>query len=99
MLEALLQAVREAPDDDAPRLVLADWLAEQPGPAIQARGDFIRLQCFRSRAEDAKESADLARQASAIRAAHGERWPDVAAGARATLVHSRGMARLIAETD
>jgi uncharacterized protein (TIGR02996 family) len=40
--EAFLQAILETPDDDAPRLVCADWLEEQ-GDA--ARAEFIRVQC------------------------------------------------------
>src|SRR3954447_2290691 len=39
--DALLAAVRQAPDDDAPRLVFADWLDEH-GEADRA--EFIRLQ-------------------------------------------------------
>ncbi|CAN5259653.1 hypothetical protein BH11PLA2_BH11PLA2_11340 [soil metagenome] len=39
--EALLRAVCASPDDDLPRLVLADWLEEQ-GDAAQA--EFIRAQ-------------------------------------------------------
>ena len=39
-LDAFLRAVKDAPDDDAPRLLLADWLEEQGDP----RGEFIRLQ-------------------------------------------------------
>jgi uncharacterized protein (TIGR02996 family) len=38
---ALLQAAKEAPEDDTPRLVLADWL-EEYGDADRA--EFIRLQ-------------------------------------------------------
>ncbi len=41
MHAAFLQAIREAPDDDVPRLVYADWLEDQ-GEA--ARAEFIRLQ-------------------------------------------------------
>jgi uncharacterized protein (TIGR02996 family) len=37
---ALLQAIREAPDDDAPRLVYADWLDEHGAPE---RAEFIRV--------------------------------------------------------
>ncbi len=37
----LLRAVLEAPDDDAPRLVLADWLHERGDP----RGELIVVQC------------------------------------------------------
>ena len=39
--EAFLQAIRESPDDDGPRLMYADWLTERGDP----RGEFIRLQC------------------------------------------------------
>jgi uncharacterized protein (TIGR02996 family) len=39
--EALLRAVLAAPDDDAPRLVYADWLDEHGDPA---RAAFIRIQ-------------------------------------------------------
>src|SRR5262245_19144453 len=39
--DALLQAILDAPDDDAPRLVYADWLDEH-GDA--ARAAFIRVQ-------------------------------------------------------
>src|SRR5439155_16650690 len=38
--EAFLQAVLDAPDDDAPRLMYADWLTERGDPL----GEFIRLQ-------------------------------------------------------
>lgn len=37
----LLQAAKEAPDDDSPRLILADWL-EENGQA--ERAEFVRLQ-------------------------------------------------------
>jgi uncharacterized protein (TIGR02996 family) len=38
----LYRAVLAAPDDDAPRLILADWLDEHGDPD---RAEFIRLQC------------------------------------------------------
>jgi uncharacterized protein (TIGR02996 family) len=40
--EAFLQAISEQPEDDAPRLIYADWLDEH-GEAVFA--DFIRVQC------------------------------------------------------
>jgi uncharacterized protein (TIGR02996 family) len=40
--DALYQAILDAPDDDAPRLVWADWL-EEHGDADRA--EFVRLQC------------------------------------------------------
>ena len=44
--QPFFDAIRAAPDDDAPRLHYADWLTEQ-GDAD--RGEFIRLQCERAR--------------------------------------------------
>jgi len=40
--DAFLQAIRDSPDDDTPRLVFADWLTEN-GDADRA--EFIRVQC------------------------------------------------------
>jgi uncharacterized protein (TIGR02996 family) len=45
--ESFLQAIREQPHDDAPRLIFADWLEERGDP----RGEFVRLQCQRVRLE------------------------------------------------
>jgi uncharacterized protein (TIGR02996 family) len=39
---ALLEAARHNPEDDTPRLALADWLVEHEQPQ---RAQFIRLQC------------------------------------------------------
>ena len=41
MEDAFLQTILESPDDDAPRLVFADWLDEH-GNGEQA--EFIRVQ-------------------------------------------------------
>jgi uncharacterized protein (TIGR02996 family) len=47
---ALLEAIRAAPEDDAPRLVYADWLEEHAeGDADRDRAEFIRVQCARAR--------------------------------------------------
>ena len=46
---ALLVAIRAAPDDDAPRLVYADWLDEHGQPE---RAEFIRVQCELARTDD-----------------------------------------------
>ena len=39
--QSFLDAIIQAPDDDAPRLMYADWLTERGNP----RGEFIRVQC------------------------------------------------------
>src|SRR5207248_690173 len=40
--EAFLRAIAANPDDDAPRLIFADWLEENGDPE---RAEFIRTQC------------------------------------------------------
>ena len=47
--DALLKAVLADPDDDAPRLIYADWLDEN-GQA--ERAEFIRVQCELARTDD-----------------------------------------------
>ncbi len=44
--EGLLAAIREAPADDAPRLIYADWLSEN---GEENYGEFIRVQCALAR--------------------------------------------------
>jgi uncharacterized protein (TIGR02996 family) len=61
MEHAFLQAILENPDDDAPRLIFADWLEERGN---SDRAEFIRLQCGRSRTQREKELLDW----------HWERW-------------------------
>jgi uncharacterized protein (TIGR02996 family) len=43
--QALFAAVKQAPDDDAPRLVLADWLEEHGDEDDRAQAELIRVQC------------------------------------------------------
>jgi uncharacterized protein (TIGR02996 family) len=60
---ALLAAIRAAPDDDAPRLVYADWLDEH---GQLERADFIRVQCELARRDDPA----LRRREAELLAAH-----------------------------
>jgi uncharacterized protein (TIGR02996 family) len=46
--EAFLADICEHPDDDAPRLIFADWLDDHGGAAGVARAEFIRVQCERA---------------------------------------------------
>jgi uncharacterized protein (TIGR02996 family) len=46
---AFLADIIEHPDDDAPRLIFADWLEENGDPD---RAEFIRLQCRLARLDD-----------------------------------------------
>src|SRR5207248_2932002 len=48
---AFLAEAKEHPDDDTPRLVLADWLEEHGDADDAARAEFVRSQCERARLE------------------------------------------------
>jgi uncharacterized protein (TIGR02996 family) len=60
---ALIAAIRAAPDDDAPRLVYADWLDEHGQPE---RAEFIRVQCELAR----RDAPDLRSREAELLAAH-----------------------------
>jgi uncharacterized protein (TIGR02996 family) len=68
----LLQAIRETPEDDTPRLIYADWLDDQ-GDA--ARAEFIRLRCQAARlGEGDLRRRVLVARAEALRRTHAEEW-------------------------
>jgi uncharacterized protein (TIGR02996 family) len=66
-----LHACKDDPNDDAPRLILADWLQDQDDP----RGELIRLQCrlWRLPRNDARRPA-LERLEEELRARHEQEW-------------------------
>jgi uncharacterized protein (TIGR02996 family) len=69
---AFLRAILDAPDDDTPRLVYADWLDEH-GDA--ARAEFIRAQCEAERLPEGEpRQVALTVRAGELLAAHGARW-------------------------
>jgi uncharacterized protein (TIGR02996 family) len=70
----LLAAILDAPDDDAPRLVYADWLEEHGDPA---RAEFIRLQLVlaaRMRDGPVGSSSPEAERANDLLRENGSRW-------------------------
>jgi uncharacterized protein (TIGR02996 family) len=72
---AFLQAIRAEPDDDAHRLIYADWLEEQGGAGRTARSSFIRAQC-RLAALPADDPARdrLEDEAEDLLAEHEDEW-------------------------
>lgn len=73
--QAFLQAIREAPDDDAPRLIYADWLEEQGGASRSARADFIRIQCRLDEMPDDDPARDrLEDEVADLLAEHEAEW-------------------------
>jgi uncharacterized protein (TIGR02996 family) len=69
--EPFLRAIHDRPDDDAPRLVYADWLDER-GDADRA--EFIRVQCAlaRAHANDPRRAAWQARERELLERHHTE---------------------------
>jgi uncharacterized protein (TIGR02996 family) len=67
-----LQAIIHAPDDDTPRLVFADWLADHGEPE---RGEFIRVQIqLAGLAEDDPRRAELKVREEALLGEHADAW-------------------------
>jgi uncharacterized protein (TIGR02996 family) len=62
-VRAALEEIRERPDDDAPRLMLADWLEENGDTLDQVRATLLREQC----AQVARDPADPLRLADRVR--------------------------------
>src|SRR5262249_22023608 len=68
---AFLQAIKETPDDDGPRLIFADWLEEHDDP----RGEFIRVQCALTRMSwDDPRRGDLQRRMQELLQQHEKEW-------------------------
>jgi uncharacterized protein (TIGR02996 family) len=69
---AFVEAIVESPDDDAPRLIFADWLDDQGQPE---RAEFLRLQVARARIHpaDPRARASLRREAELL-ARHEGDW-------------------------
>jgi uncharacterized protein (TIGR02996 family) len=73
--DSILQDVCDNPDDDAPRLVYADWLEENGGPADKDRAEFIRAQvALAGMAEDDERRDPLEVRVRALEAARGSEW-------------------------
>jgi uncharacterized protein (TIGR02996 family) len=70
--QALFQSVLDAPDDDAPRLVYADWLEEHGQPE---RAEFIRVQIAREgEPEYSPRWRELEKRARALLKGHHREW-------------------------
>src|SRR5262245_10520 len=97
----LLQAAKDAADEDAPRLVLADWLEEHGDEVDLARAQYVRLECEAARLPAGDEQAALLKRAGSLFSRYRSTWAgDVAplveaAGAKVRLDRGeRGLLRL-----
>src|SRR4051794_7091525 len=74
-LLALLEVCRREPDDDAARLVLADWLEEHGDDVARDRGRFIRFQLARPKVSEHSLEAWMFRHEEArLLHAHRTEW-------------------------
>jgi uncharacterized protein (TIGR02996 family) len=68
---AFLQAIRDGPEDDAVRLIFADWLDEQGDP----RGELIRLQVGLARTDEQDDNhLEWTVRSERWLNEHGDRW-------------------------
>jgi uncharacterized protein (TIGR02996 family) len=69
---ALIEAIRDNPDEDTPRLVLADWYEEN---GDTARGEFIRVQCELARLDPTSDRyPELHIRQLQMQAEHEREW-------------------------
>jgi uncharacterized protein (TIGR02996 family) len=71
---ALLQAIRETPEEDGPRLVYADWLEEHGDEHDRARAEFIRVQCELARGAPRDRQRELLVRERALQQGHQAAW-------------------------
>jgi uncharacterized protein (TIGR02996 family) len=73
--EALLQAVLAEPEEEAPRLIYADWLEEQGRPEDADRAEFIRVQIELAHAtEQTARTKQLLKREKELWNAHKAQW-------------------------
>lgn len=71
--EGFVQAINEAPHDDAPRLIYADWLEEYGNDPFRA--EFIRVQCrLATISQDDPERPDLMQRERTLYRQHRAEW-------------------------
>lgn len=73
--DAFLQDILARPDDDAPRLIFADWLEEQGDANSVARAEFIRIQCALAAGQlPEQRRAELVRRENQILEVWDKEW-------------------------
>src|SRR5262245_24736947 len=69
--EMFLRDIHERPDEDGPRLILADWLEDNGDPD---RAEFIRLQCRLARGVADPAQAVAEQRVAELLVQHERRW-------------------------
>lgn len=90
-LAVFLREIKEHPDDDTPRLILADWLQDQGEP----RGEFVFLQVHRRRlAEDDPQRAEFQQRERQLLRRYVFDWLGPLADRASAWTFQRGLLRL-----
>jgi uncharacterized protein (TIGR02996 family) len=84
--DLFLKRVLEQPDDDAPRLVFADWLEERGDP----RGEFIRLQCALAKGQVPATLKKLRHREQSLLQKYAKAWAKSYAGIAQRCTFRRG---------
>ena len=71
---ALMAAILANPDEDTPRLVLADWLDEHGDKHDQARAEFIRLQIEERPPRRGSQRDELVQKTTELVKKHRKKW-------------------------
>lgn len=87
--EAFLEAILDSPEDDAPRLVFADWLEDHGQPE---RAELIRLQCRLTDDLPAAERAGLTARQDELIERHRRAWLGPVAEQAYEVTFQRGVA-------
>jgi uncharacterized protein (TIGR02996 family) len=91
--EAFLADVIDNPEDDAPRLVFADWLTDHGEPD---RGELIRVQCQLARlGENDPGRAALRKYERRLLKAHGASWAEPLRGLVSEFEFRRGFVEAV----
>ncbi len=95
-LQVLLSDVKALPDDDTPRLILADWLQDHG----DVRGEFIHLQVVRRRlAGDDRRYMEMYQRECRILGRHGLDWLGPLADHAGSWTFTRGFIALLARAE
>jgi uncharacterized protein (TIGR02996 family) len=92
-VRVFLEDIRSRPDDDAPRLILADWLDDYGDETDRARAELIRVQCALARS--GRSPAPLRERERELLHEHAESWLGPLAKMAEEFCFDRGMLRLV----
>jgi uncharacterized protein (TIGR02996 family) len=92
-VRVFLDDIREHPDEDAPRLILADWLDDYGDEIDRARAELIRIQCALAR--PGRPPAALYQRQRELLSEYAEDWLGPLARLAEQYCFDRGMLRLV----